>query len=248
MRFEGRSVLVTGGSRGIGKAIVRMFSAEGAKVAFTYVKSAAEAQALQQECAGKGAQCLAIQADAKDFDAAKACIEKVKEVFGGLDILVNNAGITKDKALMMMAPEEWLDVVNTNLNGTFNFTRNAVITFLKQKSGCVVNISSISGVIGMARQTNYSASKAGIIGFTRALAREVAAYNIRINAVAPGFIETDMVAGMQEAVREKMKGVIPLSRFGSVEDVASAVKFLAGDEARYITGQVLVVDGGLGIR
>ena len=247
MKFAGRVAAVTGGARGIGKAIVLALAREGADVAFTYFKSSAEQEALVKEICALGRRSLAVQTDVRDFDKAKEFIEKVKAELGRLDILVNNAGITKDKALMMMARDEWKDVLETNLDGTFNVTRNAIVTFLKQKSGVIVNITSVSGVIGLARQTNYSASKAGIIGFTKALAREVAAYNIRVNAVAPGFIETDMVAGLKQEHKEKVMKAIPLARFGTADEVASAVIFLASDDSHYITGQTVVMDGGLSI-
>jgi len=249
MIFKDMVAIVTGGSRGIGKAIVLMLAAEGAKVVFTYSKSAQDAEALVGET-GKlgGTPAIGLQMDVRNFDKAKELVEKTKANFGGLDILVNNAGITRDKALMMMSREEWQEVIDTNLNGLFNVTRNAIVTFLKQKSGSIVNITSVSGIIGLARQTNYAASKAGIIGFTRSLAREVAAYGIRVNAVAPGFIETDMLSGLKEEFRAKMLEHIPLSRLGEVGDVSRAVRFLLSESAGYITGQVLVVDGGLAIK
>lgn len=240
--------IVTGGTRGIGREIVLSLAKEGAKVAFTYLKSAESAESLVKEVQALGSECLALQLDVRDFDKAKELIEKTKEKFGSLDILVNNAGITKDKALMMMTREEWSSVLDTNLGGTFNVTRNAIVTFLKQKSGNIVNISSVSGVAGLARQTNYAASKAGIIGFTKSLAKEVAAYNIRVNAVAPGFIETDMVAGFKEEQRAGLIKMIPLARFGKAGDVAAIVNFLVSDKAGFITGQTIVVDGGLFIQ
>ncbi|MCU0651956.1 MAG: 3-oxoacyl-[acyl-carrier-protein] reductase [Candidatus Omnitrophica bacterium] len=247
MLLKDKVAVVTGGTRGIGRAIVMMLVREGAHVAFTYLKSSSDAEALVKEAAESGGKIKAFQMDVRDFEKAKELIEKVKEEFGKLDILVNNAGITKDKALMMMAKVDWQDVIDTNLGGLFNLTRNAIVTFLKQKSGNIVNISSVSGIIGLSRQTNYAASKAGIIGFTKALAREVGAYNIRVNAVAPGFIETDMVATLKEEYKAEIKKRIPLERFGSAEDVAAAVKFLLSEKAAYITGQTLVVDGGMAI-
>jgi 3-oxoacyl-[acyl-carrier protein] reductase len=245
MLFKDKVAIVTGGSRGIGKALVLMLAREGADVAFTYAKSVEDAQKLSAEVTHLGRKALALQMDVADFDKAKELIEKVKEGFGRLDLLVNNAGIIRDKALMMMTKDDWSQVIDTNLSGTFNVTRNAIVTFLKQKSGAIVNITSVSGVAGMSRQTNYAASKAGIIGFTKSLAREVAPYNIRVNAVAPGFIETDMISGLKDEFREGLKEKIPLSRLGRVEDVAGAVKFLLSDAANFITGQTLIVDGGL---
>ncbi|MFA6350512.1 MAG: 3-oxoacyl-ACP reductase FabG, partial [Candidatus Omnitrophota bacterium] len=207
-----------------------------------------DAQELVLQIKNKGRRVLALKIDSSDFEQAKVLIEKTKEAFGKLDFLVNNSGITRDKALMLMTKEDWGEVINTNLTGTFNVTRQAIVTFLKQKSGSIVNITSVSAMIGLSRQTNYASSKAGIIGFTRSLARETAPYNIRVNAVAPGFIETDMVSGLKPEYKEAMLKNIPLSRFGRTTDVASAVKFLLSDKASFITGQVLAVDGGLSIK
>ncbi|MFA5177712.1 MAG: 3-oxoacyl-[acyl-carrier-protein] reductase [Candidatus Omnitrophota bacterium] len=246
--FKDKVAIVTGGSRGIGRALVLMLAQEGADVAFTYAKSIQDAESLDSEIKKMGRQALALQMDVADFDKAKELVEKVKEGLGRLDILVNNAGIIRDKALMMMTKEDWREVIDTNLNGTFNVTRNAIVTFLKQKSGSIVNITSVSGVAGMSRQTNYAASKAGIIGFTKSLAKEVAPYNIRVNAVAPGFIETDMISGLKDEFKEGLKKKIPLSRLGRVEDVAAAVKFLLSGAANFITGQTIIVDGGLFIQ
>ncbi|MFH0854983.1 MAG: 3-oxoacyl-[acyl-carrier-protein] reductase [Candidatus Omnitrophota bacterium] len=245
MLFKDKAAIVTGGSRGIGKALVLMLAQEGADVAFTYVKSVEDAEKLCSEIIKLGRKPFALQMDVADFDKARELIERVKENFGRLDVLVNNAGIIRDKALMMMSKEDWLQVIDTNLNGTFNVTRNAIVTFLKQKSGSIVNITSVSGVAGMSRQTNYAASKAGIIGFTKSLAKEVAPYNIRVNAVAPGFIETDMISGLKDEYKEELKKKTPLSRLGRVEDVSAAVRFLLSEGASFITGQTIIVDGGL---
>jgi 3-oxoacyl-[acyl-carrier protein] reductase len=248
MIFKGKVAIVSGGTRGIGKAIVLMLAQEGADIAFTYLKSAEEAEELIKEVESKGSKVQAYKIDVRDFDKAKEFVEKVKLEFGRLDILVNNAGITRDKALMMMAKEDWQEVLDTNLTGVFNLTRNTIVTFLKQKSGAIVNITSVSGVSGLSRQTNYSASKAGIIGFTKSLAKEVAGYGIRVNAVAPGFIQTDMVAGLKEDQRQAIIKGIPLGRLGRPEEVASVVKFLLSDAANFITGQTIIIDGGLFIR
>ena len=248
MLFKGQAAIVTGGTRGIGRAIVLMLANEGADVAFTYLKSAKVADELVKEIEGLGRKALALQIDVRDFQKSKELVEKVKLTFGRLDILVNNAGITKDKALMLMAKEDWQDVIDTNLGGTFNVTRNAIVTFLKQKSGNIVNITSVSGIAGMSRQVNYASSKAGIIGFTKSLAKEVAGLGVRVNAVAPGFVETDMVSGLKEEYKNQLTAMIPLSRFGKVSDVSGVVKFLLSEAASYITGQTIVVDGGLFIQ
>ncbi len=246
--FKDKAAIVTGGSRGIGREIALMLAGNGADVAFTYLANKDAANAVALEIEKMGRRALAMQVDTRDFDKAKELVEKTKQEFGRLDILVNNAGITRDKALMMMTKDDWSSVIDTNLNGIFNLTRNAIVTFLKQKSGDIVNITSITGIIGMARQTNYAASKAGIIGFTKALAKEVAPYNIRVNAVAPGFVGTDMVAGLKEEYKKTLADNVPLGRFGETTEVANTVKFLLSEEARFITGQVIVVDGGLSLR
>ncbi len=247
MILKDKVAIVTGGTRGIGRAIVLMLAREGADIAFTYLKSTQKALGLMKEVEGLGRKAEAFQMDVRDFEKAKELVEKVKQDFGKLDILVNNAGITKDKALMMMTKDDWQEVVDTNLGGLFNVTRSCIVTFLKQKSGDIVNISSVSGIIGLARQVNYAASKAGIIGFTKALAREVASYNIRVNAVAPGFIETDMVSGLKEEYKTELKKRIPLERFGTAEDVANTVKFLLDPKSAYIAGQTIIIDGGMSI-
>ncbi|MEW6170635.1 MAG: 3-oxoacyl-[acyl-carrier-protein] reductase [Candidatus Omnitrophota bacterium] len=246
--LKDKVAVVTGGSRGIGRAITLMLAKEGAKVVFTYLTSKKEADSLVREINNFGGKAIALEIDIRDFEKTKLLIEKTKETFGTLDILVNNAGIVKDKALMLMSKEDWSDVLDTDLNGIFNVTRNAIITFLKQKSGKIVNITSITGIVGMARQTNYAAAKAGIIGFTKALAKEVGNYNINVNAVAPGFIETDMIKDFKEEYKSRIKENIPLQRLGATGEVANAVKFLLSDAGDYITGQVIVVDGGLSIK
>jgi len=246
MRLEDKVAIVTGASRGIGRAIAVGLAKEGAKVIFTYFKNQDLAQTLEKEI--KDCGCLEARAyrlDTRDYQQTKDFIESVRDCFGHIDILVNNAGIIKDKALMLMEKEEWQEVIDTNLNGLFNTTRAAIVTFMKQKTGNIINITSVSAIIGMSRQTNYSASKAGIIGFTKALAREVAPYNIRVNAIAPGFIETDMTAGLKEEYKKQLLSLIPLARFGTPEEVAKLAVFLASDESSYITGQVLRIDGGL---
>ena len=220
---------------------------EGADCAFTYSRNSAAAESLSEEIHRIGRRSLPVQLDVRDFEGAKALVETVKTEFGQLDILVNNAGITKDKSLMMMGQEDWSDVIDTNLTGVFNTTRACIISFLKQKSGNIVNISSVSGIHPLAGQVNYAAAKAGVIGFTKSLAKEVAPYNIRVNAVAPGFISTEMTAELGEKARDKFLKLIPLQRFGTPDEVAKVVLFLLGDLSRYITGQTIQLDGGLGI-
>jgi 3-oxoacyl-[acyl-carrier protein] reductase len=246
-QLRDRAAVVTGGTRGIGRAVVVALCRQGVDCAFTYSSNQEAAEALAAEARELGRRPLPIRLDVRDFDGAKSMIEQVKSEFGRLDILVNNAGITRDRSLMGMTREDWGDVIDTDLTGVFNTTRACIITFLKQKSGNIVNVSSVSGIRPMAGQVNYAAAKAGVIGFTKSLAKEVAPYNIRVNAVAPGFIETDMTAQLTEKFREKAVTSIPLGRYGTAEEVAQSVLFLVGDGSRYITGQVIQIDGGLGM-
>lgn len=239
--------IVTGATRGIGRSIVTALAKEGADCAFTYIKNQNLADSLVEEVASIGRRAFPVQMDVRDFENPKALVEKVKEIFGRLDILVNNAGIIRDKSLMMMSKEDWSDVIDTDLTGVFNVTRACIITFLKQKNGNIINISSVNGVHPLPGQVNYAAAKAGVIGFTKSLAREVAPYNIRVNAVAPGFIETDMTKELTEEYKNKFLHAIPLGRFGSPEEVAKVSVFLASDKSKYITGQTIQIDGGLGM-
>ena len=241
--LKDKVAIVTGGSRGIGRAIVCELARRGAKVVFTYLKSEEAAAKLAEEIRKSGGEASFVKSDSRDYAQAKLVIEKALKDFGRVDILVNNAGVIKDKALMLMDPSEWQEVIDTNLTGYFNMAKACIVTMMKQKSGNIVNISSVAGVVGMPRQTNYAAAKAGIMGLTKSLAKEVASYNILVNAVAPGYIETDMTKDLKG--RDNLLKLIPSGRFGSAEEVAKAVAFLADDHSAYITGQVIKVDGGL---
>lgn len=235
------TALVTGGSRGIGRSIVEALHAAGYKVAFTYASNPDAAAELQTKL---GENALAFQADVKDFDRAVEVIEAAKTALGPITVLVNNAGIRKDVSLARMTQDQWRDVIDTNLTGVFNYSRN-VIGGMMRTGGSIVNVTSVSGVIGMAGQANYSASKAGVIGFTRALAKEVARFEVRVNAIAPGFIDTDMTSSMDEATRKKLYAGIPAGRAGTAEEVAKLALYLASPDSAYVTGQVWNMDGGL---
>jgi 3-oxoacyl-[acyl-carrier protein] reductase len=243
--LKNKVVIISGATRGIGRTIAVKLAGEGANISFNFLKNKEDAGDLEKELNSLGVNARSFQVDIKDFSAVKSWADDTMELFGGIDIVVNNAGVIKDKALALMEPDDWRDVINTNLEGTFNLTRSVIITFIKQKRGAVINITSVSGITGMPRQTNYAASKAGIIGFTKSLAKEVAAYNIRVNAVAPGFIETDMLRDLKAEYKGQIIKQTPLSRLGRPEEVAGVVKFLASDDAGYITGQTIVIDGGL---
>ncbi|HVG22369.1 MAG TPA: 3-oxoacyl-[acyl-carrier-protein] reductase [Blastocatellia bacterium] len=245
--FQGRAAIVTGGSRGIGRAIAKELASRGAGVAFSFTKNRELADALVAEIQGAGGRALAFQGDVADAKAAEEMVRAVKSELGSVDYLVNNAGITRDKLIMMMSEEDWDAVIDTNLKGVFNVTKPAVSLMIRQRRGAILNIASISGIVGMAGQTNYSASKAGLIGFTKALAKEVARRKVTVNALALGLIETDMTGALADEYKQKMLEQIPLGRYGTVEEVARIAAFLLSDDARYITGQVVQADGGLAI-
>ena len=237
--------VVTGASRGIGQEIAKTLAAQGATVIVNYNGSAKKAAETIQEIETMGGKAEAVQCDVSDFDKAKELLDYVIKTYGHVDILVNNAGITRDNLMMRMSEEDFDTVISTNLKGAFNCIRHVARQMLKQKSGRIINISSVSGVLGNAGQINYAASKAGIIGMTKSAARELASRGITVNAIAPGFINTEMTAVLPETVKEGAVAQIPMKVFGETKDVAEAAAFLASDKARYITGQVLHVDGGM---
>lgn len=237
--------LITGATRGIGKEIALQLANEGYDISLNCRKENEEVIKLKEEIESKNVKCILVQGDVASFEDCEKMAKETIEKLGSIDVLVNNAGITKDGLLMRMKKEDFTDVIDVNLVGTFNMTRNVIPAMVKQKSGRVINIASVVGVVGNAGQTNYSASKAGIIGFTKSLAKEVASRNILVNAVAPGFIATDMTSVLSEKVQEGINDQIPLKKMGSAQDVAKAVKFLASEDSSYITGQVLNVDGGM---
>ena len=243
--LKGKVVLITGASRGIGRAMAQKFAQEGASVAFTYLSSVEKGQALEDELNAFGGQAKGYRSDASDHKVAEELISQVIVDFGKLDVLVNNAGITKDGLLMRMTEEQWDSVITVNLKSVFNLTKAAIKPMMKAKAGSIINLTSVVGIRGNAGQANYAASKAGIIGFTKSVALELGSRNIRSNAIAPGFIETEMTGEINEKAVEEWKQQIPLKRGGQPEEVADCAVFLASDLSRYITGQVLQVDGGM---
>ena len=237
--------LITGGTRGIGKQIALTLAKEGYDIAINYRTQNNELEETKKEIEQNKVQCFAVQGDVSNYEECENFVKEVVEHYGTIDVLVNNAGITKDMLLMRMKKEDFEDVIDVNLIGTFNVTKQVIPIMMKARSGRIINISSVVGISGNAGQTNYSASKAGIIGFTKSLAKEVASRNILVNAIAPGFIQTDMTAILKEEIKEEIAKNIPLKRMGEAKDVANIVKFLASDDSSYITGQVINVDGGM---
>ena len=244
-QLQGKTALITGASRGIGHAIASKFAAAGANVVFTHLASDAQGQALAEELRALGGKVRVYRSDAADFTAVVSLVQEVVREFGRLDVLVNNAGITRDGLLLRMDEQAWDEVLRVNLKSCFNTVRAATSTFLKQRSGAIINISSVVGIKGNAGQANYAASKAGVIGFTKSVALELGARNIRSNAIAPGFIETAMTQDLDEVVKKDWERGIPLRRMGLPEDVANCALFLASEASSYITGQVIQVDGGM---
>ena len=240
-----KNVLVTGGTRGIGRAAVEALAKAGARVAFTYRSSTETAETLASELEQQATEAMPLQGDAADPEHAASAVEQVIERWGSLDVLVNNAGITRDNLLLRMSVEDWDSVIATNLSGVFHFCKAAYRPMMKQRSGSIINISSVVGVTGNAGQTNYAASKAGLIGFTKSLAKELGGRGVRANVIAPGYVATDMTADLKDEAKEAMQEAIPLRRVGSPEDIAAAVVFLASDASAYVTGHTLHVDGGL---
>ncbi|HCW7268388.1 TPA: 3-oxoacyl-[acyl-carrier-protein] reductase [Staphylococcus aureus] len=240
-----KSALVTGASRGIGRSIALQLAEEGYNVAVNYAGSKEKAEAVVEEIKAKGVDSFAIQANVADADEVKAMIKEVVSQFGSLDVLVNNAGITRDNLLMRMKEQEWDDVIDTNLKGVFNCIQKATPQMLRQRSGAMINLSSVVGAVGNPGQANYVATKAGVIGLTKSAARELASRGITVNAVAPGFIVSDMTDALSDELKEQMLTQIPLARFGQDTDIANTVAFLASDKAKYITGQTIHVNGGM---
>lgn len=248
--LAGKVAIVTGAARGIGEGIALKLAEHGANIAFTYVSdsSSERAKALEERLQEKGVKCKAYQTNAGDYAACESFVNDVLKEFGQIDICVNNAGISKDNLLLRMTPEQWDDVMQTNLKSVFNMTKQVIRPMMKAKSGSIINMSSVIGEMGNAGQSSYAASKAGVIGFTKSIAKELGSRNIRCNAIAPGFVETDMTSYLKEGESaDKYKAGIPLGRFGTTEDIANVTLFLASEQSSYVTGQVISVCGGLNI-
>ena len=241
--LEGKTALITGAARGIGKSIALKFAEEGANIAFTDLVIDEKGKATEAEIAAKGVKAKGYASNAADFAQTEEVVRQVKEEFGSIDILVNNAGITKDGLMLRMTEQQWDAVIAVNLKSAFNFIHACIPVMMRQRSGSIINMASVVGVHGNAGQANYAASKAGLIGFSKSVAREVAGRNIRVNVIAPGFIESDMTDGLSEKIKEASLAQIPMKRFGNTEEVADVALFLAGQE--YLTGQVIAIDGGL---
>jgi len=248
--LEGKTAIVTGAARGIGEGVAIKLAEQGANIAFTFVSdsSAGRAKALEEKLNGYGIRAVSYQSNAGDFAACEAFVNDVLKEFGQIDICVNNAGISKDNLLLRMTPEQWNEVIQVNLSSVFNMTKQVIRPMMKAKSGSIINMSSVIGEMGNAGQSSYAASKAGVIGFTKSIAKELGSRNIRCNAIAPGFVETDMTSYLQDgAASEKYKAGIPLGRFATTEDIANVTLFLASDLSSYVTGQTISVCGGLNI-
>lgn len=243
--LENKTAIVTGGSRGIGEAIALKFAEQGANVAFTYLSSEERAKALEEKLASYGVKAKAYKSDAGNYEASEQLVNEVLKDFGNVDICVNNAGISKDNLLLRLTPDQWDDVIQANLKSVYNLTKQVIRPMMKNRGGSIINLSSIVGVKGNGGQSSYAASKAGIIGFTKSIAQELGSRNVRCNAIAPGFIETDMTHYLKDGGAEKWFEKIPLARFGKPEEIANAALFLASDMSSYITGQVLGVCGGM---
>ncbi len=243
--LENKVAIVTGGSRGIGRSVVASLAKQGVRVAFCYASDESAAREVVAETETLGCRAEAFKLNVNDASSAKSWVDQIVNSFGSIDFLVNNAGITKDKALLLMSEDDWNSVIDTNLNGLFMVTREVAKHLFKQKSGAIVNVSSTSGLKGTAGQTNYCASKAGIIGFTRALSKELSPYGVRVNCVAPGFIRTDMIKNIPDIKMQEYEKFIPMKRLGAVDEVSDPILFLLSNKASYITGQVIAIDGGL---